>query len=175
MELPRGDSVRREGEVERHLEPSLGHVLQVEPLIVSVELLEAGARVRQPDPGPARAWRFQEPRPVVAHAQYEHSLLSPSGDLDLPAAGLRRDAVLDRVLHERLQDQVGYARRKDLGRNVEGDLQPILEPRRLDLHVHLEELELAGERDELRGDRKSTRLNSSHVEISYAVFCLKKK
>src|SRR5438874_5475370 len=26
-----------------------------------------------------------------------------------------------------------------------------------------------------RIDRKSTRLNSSHVEISYAVFCLKKK
>src|SRR5690625_5551279 len=26
-----------------------------------------------------------------------------------------------------------------------------------------------------RGDRKSTRLNSSHVAISYAVFCLKKK
>src|SRR5690625_5862378 len=28
---------------------------------------------------------------------------------------------------------------------------------------------------ELLGDRKSTRLNSSHVAISYAVFCLKKK
>src|SRR5438874_9249820 len=27
----------------------------------------------------------------------------------------------------------------------------------------------------LTQDRKSTRLNSSHVEISYAVFCLKKK
>src|SRR5690606_41183678 len=26
-----------------------------------------------------------------------------------------------------------------------------------------------------QGDRKSTRLNSSHVKISYAVFCLKKK
>src|SRR6266700_6097587 len=26
-----------------------------------------------------------------------------------------------------------------------------------------------------RPDRKSTRLNSSHVKISYAVFCLKKK
>src|SRR5437773_8661329 len=26
-----------------------------------------------------------------------------------------------------------------------------------------------------RGDRKSTRLNSSHITISYAVFCLKKK
>src|SRR5690606_39474905 len=28
---------------------------------------------------------------------------------------------------------------------------------------------------QLSGDRKSTRLNSSHVKISYAVFCLKKK
>src|SRR5690349_25175427 len=27
----------------------------------------------------------------------------------------------------------------------------------------------------MKKDRKSTRLNSSHVEISYAVFCLKKK
>src|SRR3712207_7547220 len=28
---------------------------------------------------------------------------------------------------------------------------------------------------DLYGDRKSTRLNSSHANISYAVFCLKKK
>src|SRR5690606_33729945 len=31
------------------------------------------------------------------------------------------------------------------------------------------------EKDETWKDRKSTRLNSSHVKISYAVFCLKKK
>src|SRR5690606_41204543 len=30
-------------------------------------------------------------------------------------------------------------------------------------------------REREQGDRKSTRLNSSHVKISYAVFCLKKK
>src|SRR5258707_9063586 len=29
--------------------------------------------------------------------------------------------------------------------------------------------------DDRRRDRKSTRLNSSHANISYAVFCLKKK
>src|SRR5205085_9865924 len=29
--------------------------------------------------------------------------------------------------------------------------------------------------DKLKEDRKSTRLNSSHSQISYAVFCLKKK
>src|SRR5690606_38373050 len=38
-----------------------------------------------------------------------------------------------------------------------------------------EELESGKERLERLEDRKSTRLNSSHVKISYAVFCLKKK
>src|SRR5438034_7984496 len=33
----------------------------------------------------------------------------------------------------------------------------------------------SSERSRLRIDRKSTRLNSSHTVISYAVFCLKKK
>src|SRR3712207_8933510 len=32
-----------------------------------------------------------------------------------------------------------------------------------------------GRRGEQQPDRKSTRLNSSHANISYAVFCLKKK
>src|SRR3712207_8600738 len=35
-------------------------------------------------------------------------------------------------------------------------------------------VEVRGVREH-RGDRKSTRLNSSHANISYAVFCLKKK
>src|SRR2546430_11109566 len=33
----------------------------------------------------------------------------------------------------------------------------------------------ARQRGQVRADRKSTRLNSSHSQISYAVFCLKKK
>src|SRR5690242_21393157 len=36
-------------------------------------------------------------------------------------------------------------------------------------------LSLAGDKVEFGRDRKSTRLNSSHMSISYAVFCLKKK
>src|SRR5256886_8665531 len=39
-------------------------------------------------------------------------------------------------------------------------------------------VELSGVKDMITkslGDRKSTRLNSSHSQISYAVFCLKKK
>src|SRR2546426_9717882 len=34
---------------------------------------------------------------------------------------------------------------------------------------------VSGRNQSLDGDRKSTRLNSSHLVISYAVFCLKKK
>src|SRR5690625_6980755 len=35
--------------------------------------------------------------------------------------------------------------------------------------------EATNEHNQMVADRKSTRLNSSHVAISYAVFCLKKK
>src|SRR5690242_21620191 len=49
-------------------------------------------------------------------------------------------------------------------------------------HLHLERLEVGAQiiHPGFRGlgrrsDRKSTRLNSSHMSISYAVFCLKKK
>src|SRR2546427_5751626 len=45
--------------------------------------------------------------------------------------------------------------------------------------LHLLALPILGGGDEQvrvrLGDRKSTRLNSSHSQISYAVFCLKKK
>src|SRR3712207_8775008 len=36
-------------------------------------------------------------------------------------------------------------------------------------------LDLSGSTARVTEDRKSTRLNSSHANISYAVFCLKKK
>src|SRR2546428_7494768 len=51
-------------------------------------------------------------------------------------------------------------------------MERLLAAKRLHLPFlqHAQELRLRGE-----GDRKSTRLNSSHDQISYAVFCLKKK
>src|SRR3712207_8430716 len=41
--------------------------------------------------------------------------------------------------------------------------------------VHEDHVEAATRPGQLDQDRKSTRLNSSHANISYAVFCLKKK
>src|SRR3712207_8278641 len=40
--------------------------------------------------------------------------------------------------------------------------------------VHLQADDVAGQQQLGAEDRKSTRLNSSHANISYAVFCLKK-
>src|SRR5690606_39983707 len=44
-----------------------------------------------------------------------------------------------------------------------------------DQHFHFPESSVPSSRANENRDRKSTRLNSSHVKISYAVFCLKKK
>src|SRR3712207_3712952 len=41
--------------------------------------------------------------------------------------------------------------------------------------IHIESIDLMKLFEEMSEDRKSTRLNSSHANISYAVFCLKKK
>src|SRR3712207_7594964 len=41
--------------------------------------------------------------------------------------------------------------------------------------VDLDQVDVGSQPGEVAADRKSTRLNSSHANISYAVFCLKKK
>src|SRR3989442_10693576 len=46
---------------------------------------------------------------------------------------------------------------------------------REEVDLHLSPTGRGARRDTVARDRKSTRLNSSHVRISYAVFCLKKK
>src|SRR3712207_8269946 len=44
-----------------------------------------------------------------------------------------------------------------------------------DLSIRHVRRQICGVEVRMLGDRKSTRLNSSHANISYAVFCLKKK
>src|SRR3712207_8649296 len=74
-----------------------------------------------------------------------------------------------------MEDLIG----KSVGPMVEVSLDcpDELPPARIDPNqLELAILNLAlNARDAMAGDRKSTRLNSSHANISYAVFCLKKK
>src|SRR3712207_8383747 len=74
-------------------------------------------------------------------------------------------------------------RRLAPGRQCGGEDLERLEDLDLRLLLHPGPLEQRGQRADVvgaedhvdPGDRKSTRLNSSHANISYAVFCLKKK
>src|SRR5690625_2050680 len=62
------------------------------------------------------------------------------------------------------QETITYVRTKQPRQNHNGR-EPLPD------HLPVEEIEIYPQGE----DRKSTRLNSSHVAISYAVFCLKKK
>src|SRR5258705_9136477 len=67
--------------------------------------------------------------------------------------------------------QASNGSRHDLVELLHDDGPPV---RLLHDPLHLGEL-VARAEQEVGPDRKSTRLNSSHLGISYAVFCLKKK
>src|SRR5690606_39550009 len=99
--------------------------------------------------------------PVVAFTLSLHDAL-PIYDDELDAGvGLLR--LSDVRVHLRRHELAGQ---RSSGNEVAGEVDP--EPC----------AELPSVRDRapnaLEADRKSTRLNSSHVKISYAVFCLKK-
>src|SRR5205814_9284761 len=93
--------------------------------------------------------------------------LSPSGDArDLHSFPTRRSSDLCRLDREH-----GERRAIRAGGEVPG--AAVLDRRAGQVpHVAVHHFQDAGGR---AGDRKSTRLNSSHLGISYAVFCLKKK
>src|SRR5258705_1401423 len=95
---------------------------------------------------PAHVYRTAAAR----HELARHRLIRNAG-----AAGGR---VLVRIENEAHADAAPGSRQQRLGYAVVGQME----------HRHIDRV--APPRD-----RKSTRLNSSHLGISYAVFCLKKK
>src|SRR5690606_40288484 len=83
----------------------------------------------------------------------------------------RDRGIGDHELEEKLRPGVGIELRRPIRQRLAFHQLP--EPgaakRRIHQHRHAQ-VPRQGQKD-----RKSTRLNSSHVKISYAVFCLKKK
>src|SRR5690606_41656594 len=108
------------------------------------------------------------PRPSLSFLARAHHRDLPSfptrrsSDLEPAQAHALAAAVVDG--DERLQDAARRAHERGVGLGVDvADDEHAARP------------EAAQERRLPQRDRKSTRLNSSHVKISYAVFCLKKK
>src|SRR5438034_4439092 len=89
----------------------------------------------------------------------------PAAHRDLHSFPTRRSSDLDQRLElEQLRAELVEPRRQ-------GAVQLVQRPPRLRGRIGVDQV---GGRLGLQ-DRKSTRLNSSHTVISYAVFCLKKK
>src|SRR3712207_7687537 len=89
-----------------------------------------------------------------------------------PYTTLFRSRV-ERALHEEVD---GLAVRLRVGDHVERGLLEDADELPADGLALLLRVADPGQRvEELLADRKSTRLNSSHANISYAVFCLKNK
>src|SRR5690625_6015545 len=90
-------------------------------------------------------------------------VIGRSGELRAPVAA--------RLLDGELQEMVGFAVVEPVDDLAWHDTILLrVVGHHLDVHLVVDDLA-----DLLARDRKSTRLNSSHVAISYAVFCLKKK
>src|SRR5438874_3469716 len=92
--------------------------------------------------------------------------------LDAALAEIREALLEGDVALPVIDELLASIRSKALGSEVMLQLSPDQQVIKL---VRDELTTLLGKHAKQSGDRKSTRLNSSHVEISYAVFCLKKK
>jgi hypothetical protein len=107
-----------------------------------------GAALRLPREGQADALRVASAA-VVLDAQ---QALRPGvlrDDAHGDPAAVPVEAVLDGVLHERLQAQVGDGDRQHLGRDAERHLQAFAEPRPLQQQVAVDRAQLLGQRREL--------------------------
>src|SRR5699024_3353381 len=104
--------------------------------------------------------RFLNILPSAGSGSYAHLIL-PAFTLCLPIIGMIVRLIQNGILDELSQGYVQTARSKGLKENIV-------------FYVHVLRNVLIPVVT-IMGDRKSTRLNSSHVSISYAVFCLKKK
>src|SRR5690606_40286658 len=82
--------------------------------------------------------------------------------------------LLARLRRRGFEDEVRRIRQAGIAAHVEVALHATLRGQAVVVPPHRVE-DVLPEHAALPKDRKSTRLNSSHVKISYAVFCLKKK
>src|SRR5690606_41529960 len=123
---------------------------------------EGSCHPRQPCPGSPSACR-------------KEGRLLDAAPMATPVSNIRNFAIIAHIDHgkstlaDRLIQMTGSLEMREMKEQVL-DAMDIERERGITIKANTVRLEY-----DAKKDRKSTRLNSSHVKISYAVFCLKKK
>src|SRR6185369_3106440 len=114
---------------------------QFKLLSLTIKMSKPGAGVAETHPLFGRDVRI-DARPAVLNVDDQPALVTAAGNPHPSPTRLQGDSVSHRILHQRLQQQVGDQGIQRLRCDVELDGQPVLEPRLLDFQIVLYELKL---------------------------------
>ena len=87
------------------------------------------------------------PGPSSLTVRSQSIAVSTRGNLDRAGAGMTADAVMQRVLDERLQDEERHERALGVVVDVDGDRQPIAKARPRDVEIGFEDAKLLAQLD----------------------------
>ena len=89
------------------------------------------------------------PDAVVLDGDFGVAVGVHDGDLEVAGPTARLQAVMDRVLHQGLEDEGRQHHTQHLGGHAQGDLQPFAEAGPLQVEIGVDQTELLGHRHEL--------------------------
>src|SRR5579864_3911197 len=139
------------GDFDARRRPEPGHARQLQLVIRPINRLEPFVDVAQPDAAVERLVQtlLRHPQAVVMHFDDHVGVAQPRPDRDAPPADLARQAVLDRVLDERLQEHARHDHVEGVGSDLFLDPQLRSEPDDFNVEVLVDRLQLFAQRDEV--------------------------
>src|SRR5260221_1383727 len=120
-------------------------IAQLQNVVLAVQPRQPRSRIRQTDPFPVPIPVFtvrRETRPIVSNLYTQSAAVPFARNPNAPRLDFYGDSVPDGILHNGLQDQVGYMRRQSGRRDFEIHRKPVLETGQLDVQVAAQELQL---------------------------------
>src|SRR5579864_5282610 len=86
--------------------------------------------------------RITEPEAAVGYLQIKVAIVVGGSDSDFTALGTPGDAMFDRILHQRLEQQARHLGVERVGGDFEHNAEPVLKPHLLDFKITVYEFKL---------------------------------
>src|SRR6185369_7355529 len=121
---------------------------QIEGLSVTIQMFQSLASIDEPNAVAVRL--LVHSQTVVGDLDEQPAVETPGVDLNVSTFRSRRDAVLDRILHQRLQQHIGNGSIERFRLNVQPHTQSIAHQHFLNAEILLEKVEFFFQRHFLR-------------------------